>query len=167
MDVWYDIVEKSKKKKRIRIIIYSSILVPLASIPFAPDCPGVCPYSIFMATSMLVWSIIMFAMIFFYTIYKRIGMIRFQDESVKVLDQSYALESIKKVEINFNSYEGQSIGRYPSEGCDNQVTIYLKTGSSIRVFINIPDRRHSNIIPKFLNYYKNKGVEVLLNVKNQ
>jgi hypothetical protein len=167
MDVWYDIVEKDKKRQRIKLIVYSSFLLPLATTPFAPDCPGVCPYSIGMASSMLIWVIAMMYMNFFFSTFKTKGILRFQDDHILILENKYALEIVKQLKININSYEGQNVGRYPSEGCDNILTLNLDTGSFIQITFRISNKRETIIIPRFLKVYKNKGMVVKLFKENK
>lgn len=162
MDVWFDIVEKDKKRQRIKIFVYLSFLLPIATTPFAPECPGICPYSVAISISMLIWVIAAFYMNFFFITFKTLGIIRFQEDYIKILKNQYSIEIIKQLKIKINSYEGQTIGRYPSEGCDNIIILKLENGSILKYNFKITNKRETIIIPRFLKYYKERNINTLL-----
>jgi len=160
----FNIVCENKKKIRIKLLIFLSLLLLFLSL-FLRNESNDYIFSRFYVGGFFLWLGINFYSTFFITPFDKVGKIELNLNEIKI-DNNILIytQDIEKIEFRYKSFFGQSenyTGLAISYGNDNEITITPKNGEILKFNILLDNKRDimnfKNIIK---NYYEN-GVNLM------
>jgi hypothetical protein len=164
----YKIVEDSKKKRRLKIALFSTVLIAYLLAFFDYDGKII-------AFFMGAWALVNFYSGFFISTFNEAGTISLSSKEIIINSRTYDLSEIEKLIFRFTQFQGEAHGGMligvgsmaPKEGRYNYVKIKRNDAPEEEYEFLIHYLRDAQVMYKYAQHYKNSGVEIEFHAKKK